>query len=321
MEELLKICNLRTHFLLRRGRLRAVDGVNLQVHRNESVGLVGESGCGKSVTALSIMRLVPYPGKIIDGQVFFQGSDLLRKDEAEMNELRGGKIAMIFQDPLASLNPVIKVGEQIAENVERHLKLNKSQSWKKAVALMELVGIPEANMRAHEYPFQFSGGMRQRICIAMALSCNPLLLIADEPTTNLDVTVQAQIVDLIDKIRREIGTSMILITHNFGLLTWLTEKVNVMYAGKIVESGTNEEILKNPLHPYTALLLRSIPRITDERERLVTIDGRVPSLIDLYSGCSFYPRCPSAEKECGKLAPQLKEVTPGHMVSCLCVKY
>lgn len=317
MEELLKVRNLKTRFFMRRGVVKAVDGVNLDVHQNESVALVGESGCGKSVTARSILNLIQYPGKIVDGQVFFEGSDLLRKSETELNRIRGNRISMIFQDPLTSLNPVIKVGEQISETIRRHLKLGRSEAWKRAIKLMELTGIPEAKMRVNDYPFQFSAGMRQRVMIAVALSCNPLLIIADEPTTNLDVTVQAQIVDLFEKVRTETSASMILITHNLGLVSWLTEKIYVMYAGKIVECGTSNEIFKNPMHPYTSLLLKSIPQMNVEQERLATIRGMVPTLIGLPSGCSFHPRCPMATEACRKKNPQMIEVNPRHKVSCL----
>lgn len=316
MEELLRVSGLKVRFFLRRGELKAVDGVNINVHRNESVGLVGESGCGKSVTAFSIMGLIPHPGKVVGGQIFFEGDDLLKKTEREINRIRGGKITMVFQDPLTSLNPVIKIGKQIAESIERHMKVDKSTAWNRAIKMMELVGIPDAEERAREYPFQFSGGMRQRVMIATAISTNPLLLIADEPTTNLDVTVQAQIVDLIGKIKKETGASLLLITHNFGLITWLTERIYVMYAGKVVESGTNDEILNSPLHPYTQLLLRAIPRMDQEKSRLMTIEGSVPSLIDVPSGCSFHPRCPHAQKNCKEQFPQSVEVSPGHVVSC-----
>ncbi len=316
MEELLRVSGLKVRFFLRRGELKAVDGVNINVHRNESVGLVGESGCGKSVTAFSIMGLIPHPGKVVGGQIFFEGDDLLKKTEREINRIRGGKITMVFQDPLTSLNPVIKIGKQIAESIERHMKVDKSTAWNRAIKMMELVGIPDAEERAREYPFQFSGGMRQRVMIATAISTNPLLLIADEPTTNLDVTVQAQIVDLIDKIKKETGASLLLITHNFGLITWLTERIYVMYAGKVVESGTNDEILNSSLHPYTQLLLRAIPRMDQEKSRLMTIEGSVPSLIDVPSGCSFHPRCPHAQKNCKERFPQSVEVSPGHVVSC-----
>jgi oligopeptide/dipeptide ABC transporter ATP-binding protein len=317
MEELLRVSDLKVRFFLRRGELKAVDGVNINVHRNESVGLVGESGCGKSVTAFSIMGLIPHPGKVVGGQIFFEGDDLLKKNEREMNRIRGKKITMVFQDPLTSLNPVIRIGKQIAEAIERHMKLNKSTAWNRAIKMMELVGIPDAEERAREYPFQLSGGMRQRVMIGTAISTNPLLLIADEPTTNLDVTVQAQIVDLIDKLKKETGTSLLLITHNLGLITWLTERIYVMYGGKIVESGTNDEILNSPLHPYTQLLLRAIPRMDQEKNRLMTIKGSVPSLIDVPSGCSFHPRCPHAQKNCKGQLPQPVEVSSGHVVSCL----
>lgn len=314
-EKLLDVQDCRTYFFTHRGIVKAVDGVSFNVKQGESVGLVGESGCGKTVTCLSILRLVPLPGKIMGGSVYFKGENLLG-NEKRIKEVRGAEISMIFQDPLSSLNPLIKVGEQVAEVIRVHHGLDKKEAWDKAVRMIESVGISESEERAKQYPFQFSGGMRQRIMIAIALSCRPDLLIADEPTTNLDVTIQAQIIESIKKITEEMNTSLLLITHNLSLIAWLCSKVNVMYAGKIFEQGSVKSIFKNPINPYTRALFRTIPRVDTDIERLESIKGNVPDLINVPRGCRFYPRCLEATEICSKREPQLTEVEPGHFVRC-----
>lgn len=290
MAPLLEVRDLRTYFHTQDGIVKAVDGVSFYVNRGETLGIVGESGCGKSVTSLSIMRLIPTPpGKIAGGQILFDGEDLLQASEEEMRHIRGNRIAMIFQDPMTSLNPVLTIGRQITESLELHLKLTKKEARDRAIELLDMVGIPSASKRLDNYPHQFSGGMRQRVMIAMALSCNPELLIADEPTTALDVTIQAQILELINRLREELGTAVILITHDLGVVAGMTDRVTVMYAGKVVEEGPTSEIFANPRMPYTIGLLRSIPRLDEERgRRLTPIRGLPPNLIDLP------PICPSA---------------------------
>ncbi len=319
-EPLLKVVNLHTYFFTDEGVAKAVDGVDLEIHKGETLGVVGESGCGKSVTALSILRLVPDPpGKIIDGQIIFKGRDLLKLSNSEMRKIRGNEISMIFQEPMTSLNPVFTIGNQIAEAIQLHQGLSKKASLEKAVDMLKLVGIPSPERRVKEYPHQLSGGMRQRAMIAMALSCNPSLLIADEPTTALDVTIQAQILDLINNLKRELGMAVILITHDLGIIAETAARVVVMYAGKVVEEADVYTLFEDPKHPYTQGLLRSIPRpdlgMTKET-RLQEIPGIVPSLTELPPGCSFNPRCPKVMDICRKETPKLKEVKPGHKVSC-----
>lgn len=314
---LLEVVNLKTHFYTEKGIVKAVDGVNFNIKSGEIIGLVGESGCGKSVTAYSIIRLVESPpGDIVHGEIFFEGEDLLKKSESEMRKIRGNKISMIFQDPMVSLNPVYTVGEQISENLRLHQKLNTKEAKTKAIEMMSLVKIPEPSIRIDEYPHQFSGGMRQRVMIAMAISCNPSLLIADEPTTALDVTIQAQILQLLMKLKGKINTSILLITHDFGVIAETCSRVAVMYCGKIVESSNVKEIFRNPFHPYTESLLRSIPRIDETRENLEIIKGSVPSLIGIPSGCIFHPRCFCARDICSREEPPGIEVKEGHWVSC-----
>jgi len=318
MGRLLEIQDLRTNFYTQDGVVKAVNGVSYTLDEGETLGLVGESGCGKSVTALSIMRLIPQPpGKIVGGKVIFVGRDLVKLSEEEMRHVRGKEIAMIFQDPMTSLNPVLTIKRQLTEGLELHLGMDGGTAAKRAVELLDMVGIPSARSRVNDYPHQFSGGMRQRVMIAMALSCNPKLLIADEPTTALDVTIQAQILDLIKKLRKEFGTAVIMITHDLGVVAGLTDKINVMYAGYVVESAPTDELFKNPRHPYTLGLLRSIPKINeDRREKLIPIEGLPPDLIDTPPGCPFAPRCSYAIDRCRQENPKLEPVARGHHIAC-----
>lgn len=304
-EYLLEIQNLRTYFKVKAGRVRAVDGVSFGVKPGERLGVVGESGCGKSVTALSIMRLVPQPpGEYAGGSILFQDQDLLELPESGMRKIRGGQMGMIFQDPLTCLNPTMPVGKQIAEGLQIHLKLSSDQALKRAVSLLEQVGIPDAGARAGAYPHQFSGGMRQRVMIAIALACNPKLLIADEPTTALDVTVQAQILELISGVCEEFGTAVILITHDLGVVAGMTDRVVVMYAGKVVETAPTDELFVNPRHPYTLGLLSSVPRLDEQRtSELRTIEGAPPDLLQPPPGCPFMPRCAFARSICRTMPP------------------
>jgi len=318
---ILKVANLKTYFHTFEGLGKAVDGVDFVVEKGETIGIVGESGCGKTVTALSILRLIPDPpGKIVGGEILFGGVDLLKISASEMRAVRGNKISMIFQEPMTSLNPVFTIGEQIAEAIILHEKLDRKEAWEKSVEMLRLVQIPEPENRAHEYPHKLSGGMRQRAMIAMALSCHPRLLIADEPTTALDVTIQAQILDLMLKLKEEMGTSVILITHNLGLIAEVAQRVIVMYTGKVVEEAETEELFENPLHPYTQGLLQSIPwigrKMETRKKQLQEIPGIVPNLFDLPRGCNFFPRCSRASNICREEGPKLLEVKPGHSVRC-----
>lgn len=316
MKKLLTVRNLKTYFYTSDGIVKAVDGISFNIEQGDIFGLVGESGCGKSVTALSIMRLIiDPPGKIVDGEVLFEGEDLMLKSKNEMADTRGDKISMIFQDPTSSLNPIMRVGDQIEESIKG---IKKSSNRKKEVLkIMELVGIPKPSLRVNDYPFQFSGGMRQRIMIAIAIVCNPTLLIADEPTTNLDVTIQAQILDVIKYISESSGLSVLLITHNLGIIARMCDKIAVMYSGKIVEYADTETLFQNPKHPYTNALLECSPNIYQKVNRLNVIKGRVPNLINIPPGCRFYPRCDYANEICSKKEPQLIETSRGHWVSCL----
>jgi len=304
-EYLLEVQDLKTYFKVKAGRVRAVDGVSFAIKPREKVAIVGESGCGKSVTALSIMRLVPQPpGEYAGGSILFDGKDLLDMPESGLRKIRGGQIGMIFQDPLTCLNPTMTVGNQIAEGLRLHLKVSKDQAQKRAISLLEEVGIPEAARRIGSYPHQFSGGMRQRVMIAIALACNPKLLIADEPTTALDVTVQAQILELINAVCNEFGTALILITHDLGVVAEMTDRVVVMYAGKVVEEAPTEEIFANPRHPYTLGLLASVPRLDEVRtSELKTIEGAPPDLLKPPPGCPFMPRCAFARAICRTMPP------------------
>ncbi|MDA0353281.1 MAG: ABC transporter ATP-binding protein [Chloroflexi bacterium] len=318
MAKLLEVKNLRTHFFTEEGVVRAVDGVTWDLDEGETLALVGESGCGKSVTAMSILRLIPNPpGRIVDGEIMFEGRDLLKVSDSEMRSIRGNDIAMVFQEPMTSLNPVLTIGAQIRESIQLHLGLEESEATARAIELLELVGIPEAGQRIKDYPHQFSGGMRQRVMIAMALSCNPKLLIADEPTTALDVTIQAQILEIMANLSQEFGTAVLVITHNLGVVARYADRVNVMYAGEIVESGTAVDVFKRARHPYTVGLLESVPRLDDtEHRRLSTIEGQPPLLVDPIPGCAFEPRCAWAIEKCQTEKPPLEEKEPGHKAAC-----
>lgn len=319
-QPLLEVSNLKTYFFTEDGVVKAVDGVDLYVAPGEVLGLVGESGCGKSVTSLSIMRLVGIPGKVVEGSIMFEGRSLLDLSEAEMVEMRGNRMSMIFQQPQSSLNPVFKVGDQVAEVLQIHRDMGKEEAWEKAVELLRLVGIPDPERKAHAFPHEMSGGQAQRVMIAMALALNPQLLIADEPTTALDVTIQAQILDLIRDLSARMGTSVILITHDLGVVAEMTHRVAVMYAGRIVEESDVETIFDDPLHPYTQGLIDSIPILGKVKERLDVIPGGVPNLINLPPGCRFAPRCrPRVEHQltiCTEVEPELVLTKPNHKVRC-----
>lgn len=317
-EVLLKVSDLATYFRTEEGTVKAVDGVDFEVHRGEVLGIVGESGCGKSMTSMSILRLVPQPqGRIERGQMMFEGTDLLSLNEDQMRSIRGNKIALISQDPMTSLNPVLTVGEQIMEAIILHQGLDKQAAKQRAIEMLRKVGIPSPEKRVDEYPHQFSGGMRQRVIIAMALSCEPKLLIADEPTTALDVTIQAQILDLMREIKEKYQAGIMLITHDLGVVAEMCDWVTVMYAGKVVESTDVYTLFKTPQHPYTIGLLKSIPRLDDVKDRLDPIDGQPPSLSKVPKGCSFAPRCPEAVSECREKEPQLRLVGPNQYARCL----
>ena len=317
---LLEVKNLKTHFFTEDGVVHAVDGVDFRVYPGEILGLVGESGCGKSVTSLSVMRLISPPGKILEGEILLDGNDLRKLSEEEMMKVRGNRISMIFQQPQTALNPVFRVGDQIAEVLSIHQDFGKEAGQRRAVDLLKMVGIPDAERRAQAFPHELSGGMAQRVMIAMALACVPELLIADEPTTALDVTIQAQILDLILDMREKMGTSVILITHDLGVIAELAERVAVMYAGEIVEQADAEELFDHPLHPYTQGLIGSIPILGKIKERLDVIPGIVPNLIDPPPACRFAPRCASRVqyglKVCTETKPDLVEVRPGHLTRC-----
>ncbi|MCS7010077.1 MAG: ABC transporter ATP-binding protein [Anaerolineales bacterium] len=317
---LLEIRGLKTYFYTESGVVHAVDGVDLTVKPGEVLGLVGESGCGKSVTSLSIMRLVAPPGRIVAGEIFFDGKNLLTLPESDMRHIRGERISMIFQQPQSSLNPVFRIGDQVAEVFRVHQKMKEKEAWKRAVDLLGMVGIPDPERRAHAYPHQISGGMAQRVMIAMALALRPALLIADEPTTALDVTIQAQILDLIRQLQKQLGTAVILITHDLGVIAEMAERVAVMYAGQVVEQTDVQTLFDEPLHPYTVGLMESIPILGQVKERLNVIPGNVPDLIDLPPGCRFAPRCQarlhSNLRICSERIPELVEIRPGHWVRC-----
>ncbi len=317
---LMQVKNLATRFYTEDGTVYAVNGVSYDLHEGETIGIVGESGCGKSVHALSVMRLIPQPpGKIVDGQVIFKGEDILRYTDDQMRNVRGAAIAMIFQDPMTSLNPVFTVGEQIAEALRLHMAMNHRQARDRTVELLDMVGIPDARDRFDSYPHEFSGGMRQRVMIAMGMSCAPQILIADEPTTALDVTIQAQIIDLAKRLREKLGMAMIWITHDLGIVAGLVDKVLVMYAGYIVEKANVDELYRNPRHPYTLGLLRSLPRVDKERDasqRLIPIPGLPPDLIGLPEGCPFVARCPFSIPRCSVENPTLRQVNTDHEIAC-----
>jgi oligopeptide transport system ATP-binding protein len=317
-EKILEVKDLKTYFYTEDGEVRAVDGLTYSVKRGENVGIVGESACGKSVSALSIMRLIPYPpGIIVGGEVIFNGQDLLQVSDDAMRHIRGNRIAMIFQEPMTSLNPVLTISRQLTESLELHRGMDKKAAVAEAVNLLKLVGLPDPEKRVGDYPHQFSGGMQQRIMIAMALSCNPELLIADEPTTSLDVTIQAQILELIANLRAQFGTSVIIITHNLGIVARYVDRVNVMYTGRLVETAPTGVLFSEPKHPYTLGLLASVPRLDLPRERkLSVIDGLPPNLARLPKGCAFRPRCYLASDRCREEKPELEEVAENHYSAC-----
>jgi oligopeptide/dipeptide ABC transporter ATP-binding protein len=320
MSHLLQVNNLRTHFATRSGLVRAVDGVSFYVDRGELLGLVGESGCGKSMTALSVMRLIAPPGKIVEGEILFDDKDLLKLSDAEMRQIRGDDIAMIFQDPMTSLNPVFTVGEQIAEALRLHRKLSNKDAKRAAIEAMREVAIPDPGRRVDDYPHQLSGGMRQRVMIAMALACNPKLLIADEPTTALDVTIQAQILELLDELRKQRELAVLLITHDLGVVAEVADRVAVMYTGRIVEESPVDELFARPKHPYTEGLLRSVPKLSGDvgtKKRLETIEGTVPSPTDLPPGCHFAPRCSLRMPRCTEGEIPLYQLEKGVQVRCV----
>ncbi len=315
---LLEVNDLRTYFYTQEGVVKAVDGTSYSVEEGETLGLVGESGCGKSVSALSILRLIPSPpGKIVSGEIMFQGRDLLKLDENEMRRIRGNDIAMVFQEPMTSLNPVLTIGRQITESLELHQDLRGRAAQERAIELLELVGIPAARGRIDDYPHQFSGGMRQRVMIAMAMSCNPKILLADEPTTALDVTIQAQILEVLARLSREFGTAVIIITHNLGVVARYADRVNVMYAGRVIERAQAHELYARPQHPYTVGLLNSVPRLDELRqEKLIPIEGLPPDLAHLPAGCSFEPRCEWRTDRCREEYPPITQVGSEHQAAC-----
>jgi peptide/nickel transport system ATP-binding protein len=319
MPDLLQVKDLQTSFFTPEGEVRAIDGVSFEIGEGKTLGLVGESGCGKSVTSLSIMRLIPSPpGKIVGGEIFYRGRDLLRLNNEQMRKIRGNEISMIFQEPMTSLNPVFTVGNQIGEAIQLHQGLGKRETRKKTIEMLRLVKIADPESRVDSYPHQLSGGMRQRVMIAMALSCNPSLLIADEPTTALDVTIQAQILELIKELQQKIGgMALLLITHDLGVVAEQADDVAIMYAGKIVERSSTRAIFSRPFHPYTVGLLNSLPGIGGlKKKRLDAIPGMVPSPLNLPSGCRFRDRCPRAQEVCAQTEPPLEEKEPGHTVAC-----
>lgn len=317
---ILTVDGLQTHFFTEEGVVRAVDGVTLSVRPGEMLGLVGESGCGKTVTALSILRLVPDPpGRIVGGTISFEGRDLVRLPEEEIRKIRGCAISMIFQEPMTSLNPVFTVGEQVAEGIRHHEKVSRREAWDQAVEVLKRVKIPDPARRAREYPHQLSGGMRQRVMIAIALALRPKLLIADEPTTALDVTIQAQILELLLGLQEEMKMAVMLITHDLGVIAETADRVVVMYAGRVVEEASVKELFDNPLHPYTQGLMESLPRLETgkARRRLRAIPGLVPNLLQLPTGCKFAPRCPKVVEQCWPTEPELREIRPGHSARCI----
>ncbi len=318
-DTLLSIENLHTYFFTDEGVVKAVNGLDLTLRRGETLGLVGESGCGKSVTALSIMGLIQSPGRVVRGKIFFDGRELVGLSDAEMGKIRGNRISMIFQEPMTSLNPVFKVGDQIAEVIELHQGVSKQKALERAVEMLTKVGIPDPAERAREYPHQMSGGMRQRVMIAMALACNPEMMIADEPTTALDVTIQAQILDLMNALKKDFGTSILLITHNLGVVAEMVQRVAVMYAGNVVEQADAVQLFNQAKHPYTQGLLASVPAIDQplpEDRMLQTIPGVVPTLLNVPPGCSFQDRCQQVSVRCTQEDPPLVHVGPEHQVRC-----
>lgn len=316
-EKLIDVKNLKTYFYTEEGVSKAVDGVDFEIYPGETLALVGESGCGKTVTSLSIMRLISEPpGKIVEGEIYYKGQNLLNLRPEEMRFLMGNEISMIFQDPMASLNPVFTIGDQISESIILHKNVGKKEAMEQSVDMLRKVGIPIPEQRVNEYPHQLSGGMRQRVMIAMALSCNPGFLIADEPTTALDVTIQSQILDLIKDLKDKFDMSILIVTHNLGVVAEVSDRVAVMYAGKIMEYTDVKTLFGNPQHPYTWSLMNSIPWLNQEVERLITIPGTVPSSFEFPKGCKYNTRCPLADKQCLEQEPGIKEIKEGHKVRC-----
>jgi len=316
LSKLLTVNNLHTNFYTKNGIIPAVDGIGFDISPGETLGLVGESGCGKTVTALSVMRLISNPGKIVRGEIHFDGKDLLAMTEGEMRGIRGNDISMIFQEPMTSLNPVFTIGDQIGEAIRIHQKLDSKLARDKTIDMLKLVGIPLPERRIFEYPHHLSGGMRQRVMIAMALSCNPKLLFADEPTTALDVTIQAQILELLKKLRDDLDTAIVLITHDLGVIAEMVDRVIIMYAGKFVEVASVRDIFRDPKHPYTEGLLNSIPRLDEPKKRLQPIAGNVPNPLEMPQGCRFNPRCPYVKDICKEKQPELKGLSGSRQVSC-----
>ena len=318
MPPLLEVKNLKTHFYTYEGVVKAVDGVSYDLEAGETLGLVGESGCGKSVSAMSLMRLIPEPpGKILEGEILFEGQDILKLGMDEMRSIRGAQMSMVFQEPMTSLNPVLTLEKQLGETLQLHKGMTRQEARVESIDLLARVGIPDPERRVRQYPHQFSGGMRQRVMIAMALSCNPRIIIADEPTTALDVTIQAQILELMKGLTKEFGVAMIVITHNLGVVARYADRMNIMYAGKIIERGESSEIYRNPRHPYTVGLLKSVPRLDlPRRAKLDPIEGQPPDLIDVPDGCSFRARCKWAVDKCATVEPPLELVGTGHYSAC-----
>ena len=316
-KEILKIENLKTYFDTWAGIVKAVDGVSLEVREGETLGLVGESGSGKSVTALSILGIVPRPGKILDGRIMYRGENLLEKTENDLQKIRGKEIGYIFQDPATSLNPVFSIADQLTEVIRRHQKVTKKEALEKAIELLRLVEIPDPEIKIWNFPHQLSGGMKQRIAVARALSCQPSLLLADEPTTNLDVTIQAQILQLMKSLKEKLGMSMMLITHDMGVVAGVADRITVLYAGRVCETADTRTIFYKPRHPYTIALLTAVPSLALRREKLTVIPGSIPNLIEPPTGCRFHPRCEYAEAICAKEMPPLEEIEPGHYVACI----
>ncbi|KAB3538618.1 ABC transporter ATP-binding protein [Alkaliphilus pronyensis] len=316
-DKVLEVKNLKTYFYTDKGVVKAVDGVDFSIEYGKTLGIVGESGCGKSITSMSVLRLIPTPpGKIEDGEVLFEGRDLLKVSDKEIRSIRGNDISMIFQEPMTSLNPVFTIGDQIMEALMLHQKLTDEEARKKAIEMIKLVNIPRAEKIVDEYPHQLSGGMRQRVMIAMSLACMPKLLIADEPTTALDVTIQAQVLEIMNDLKEKLNTAIMLITHDLGVIAEMADHVIVMYCGKVVEEAPVQELFDNPKHPYTMGLLNSKPSIIENKERLESIEGSVPNPKFLPKGCYFNPRCKFAIEKCRQEQPTLEEITPGHKVSC-----
>lgn len=317
VKKILKIEQLKTYFYTWAGIVKAVDGIDIDVNEGETLGLVGESGSGKSVTALSIINIVPSPGKIVEGRIIYKGENLLEKTENDIQQIRGKEIGYIFQDPATSLNPVYNIADQLTEVIKRHQNVTKKEALEKAIELLGLVEIPDPEIKIWNYPHQLSGGMKQRIAVARALSCQPSLLLADEPTTNLDVTIQAQILQLMKSLKHKLGMSMILITHDMGVVADVADRITVLYAGRVCETADTRTIFFNPRHPYTKALLTAVPSLALKKEKLEVIPGTIPNLIEPPSGCRFHPRCEYAKPECSKEMPPLQEIEPGHFVACI----